>query len=114
MLVNILFILVSIIVLVLIALWLRAAIIIFCTSFIGSYACIRGISFFAGNFPSEFTIIDIISAGEEEQLNEMLNLDVYIYIGLIIVLAIIGIIAQFKINENDKYNDEIDSDMIER
>jgi hypothetical protein len=39
-------------------------IVIFGTSFIGSYAFVRGISLFLGYFPSEITIIEKMSKGE--------------------------------------------------
>lgn len=116
LLVNILFVVVSIIVLVIVALILRNVIIIFCTSFIGSYAAIRGISFFAGGFPSEFTVMDIISAGEEDQFKELLNYKVYLYIVSIIVLTGIGIFVQYKINSDDKFkdSDDVDEDLVDK
>lgn len=108
LLVNILFVLISIALLIVIALILRTAIIIFCTSFIGSYAAVRGVSFFTEGFPSEITIIDIISAGEDELLKELLGLSVYIYIVSIICLTGIGIFIQYKINSDDKFKDNDD------
>ena len=110
LLVNILFVLISIVVLVIIAFFLKKPIIIFCTSLIGSYATIRGISFLAGGFPSEFTIIDLIKAGETEQIGELLDWSVYIYLVSIIVMTGLGVFIQIKINYDDKFKDSDDID----
>ena len=84
-LVNILFVVVCIIVAMIVAYFLRDAIIIGFTAFIGSYSLIRGISLFAGYFPSEFTVIDLKNRGEDEQLKNLLTWRVYIYLTAILI-----------------------------
>lgn len=97
-LINILFIVVSIIATVILAFFIREVIIIFATSFIGAYALIRGISLFAGHFPSEFTIIDLKKRGEDDQLKELLTWRVYIYLVFIVITCGLSIFIQIKIN----------------
>ena len=63
-LIHILFIVISIVACIILAYFLKSFIIILATSFIGSYALIRGISLFAGHFPSEYTVIDLKGRGE--------------------------------------------------
>ena len=108
LLVNILFVSISIIVLVIIAYFLQSFIIIFATSFIGSYVCIRGVSFILGGFPSEFTIIDLINAGEKSQITEYLNWQMYVYLVVIVVMTGFGIYIQRKINRNRDERKDID------
>ena len=108
LLVNILFILICIAVLVVLSLFLRKLIIICCTSFIGSYIFIRGISILAGGFPSESTIIDLIKAGETDQIKEILTWKVYLYLVSIIVMTGGSIFIQYKINTDDKFKDNYD------
>lgn len=65
-------------------------------SFIGSYLCVRAVSFYTGGFPDELAVV--------EGLEEYENTD-YIYLGAIIVVAILGIMFQLKYrkgNDNDK------------
>ena len=56
-------------------------------SFIGSYLCLRAVSFYLGGFPDELAVV--------EGLEEYENTD-YIYLGVIIFVAILGIMFQFK------------------
>ena len=74
--------------------------------FIGSYALIRGISLFAGHFPSEFTIIDLANKGEVEQISKFFTWRVYVYLASIAASTGISIIIQYKIN---KYYEEKES-----
>ena len=76
-------------------------IIIFSTSFIGSYCFIRGISLFAGKFPDEFQVMDLTTEGETEQLKELLTWEVYVYLAAMLVLCVISIVLQFKFNKDD-------------
>ena len=55
-LINILF---SIIISIILAYFIREFIIILAASFISSYSFIKGISLFAGGFPSKMTFIDL-------------------------------------------------------
>ena len=41
---------------VVVTIWLDKLLVIITTSFIGAYCLVRGISFFAGGYPSEFTL----------------------------------------------------------
>ncbi len=97
LLVNIIFIVVCIVVLVLLTFILHKLIFIFSTSLIGAYATIRGVSFFAGGFPSEFTIMDLASSGEKEQLAELLDWPIYVYLSSIVILTGLSMYIQFKI-----------------
>ena len=45
--------------------------IIFCTSFMGAYGIIRGLSFMIGGFPSEKEVMDLIENQEWVQLKEV-------------------------------------------
>lgn len=114
MLINILFIVICIIVLVVLSLIFSKFIIIFSTSLIGAYGIIRGISFFAGGFPSEFTIIDLSAAGETEQLKKLLSWEIYVYLSSIVVLTGLSIFIQYKINsdQKDELFDEKDENLV--
>jgi len=46
-----------------IAILIEEKVLTFATAFIGSYAIIRGISFFAGGFPTESTLHNELSSG---------------------------------------------------
>ena len=101
-LINILFIVLSIIALIVVAFFIRDFIIIFATSFIGAYAFIRGISLFAGHFPSEFTIMDLRKRGEDEQFKQLFTWRVYVYLAFILVTFGLSIFIQYKINKGLK------------
>ena len=88
---------------------LKDIIIIFATSFIGAYTLIRGISLFAGGFPSEFTVIDLKQREEIEQLNKILTWRVYVYLVSIVVATGLSIFIQIKINK-EKPEDECPKD----
>lgn len=107
LLVNILFVVICIAVLVILSFFLSKIIFIFSTSLIGSYLTIRGISFFAGGFPSEFTIMDLTKAGEQDQISELLTWRVYIYLTSMVVLCGLSIYAQFKISGDKNDSDGI-------
>ena len=86
-----------------VAFWKFRLFLIFSTSFIGSYAFIRGISIFIGGFPNEFTII-------QEIKNHSLALDhEYImgaYILCILLLTGVGIVVQSKISKINPHLDD--------
>lgn len=105
-LVNVLFVVICIIAAILLALWLNKAIVIGATSFIGSYAFIRGISLFAGYFPSEFTIIDLKNKGEDGQIAELITWRVYMYLGSMIICTGLSVYAQIVINRKFGQKDD--------
>ena len=107
--INIVFVVVSIGVMIAIAYFFKKFIIIFATSFIGAYCFIRGISLFAGGFPDEITVMDLRGEGETEQLKELLTWRVYVYLAAIVVATVLAIIAQYRLNR-DKNDDDDDSD----
>ena len=75
---------------------------IFATALIGAYAVIRGISIFAGGFPNETTIADLVKNEETEQLKDLLTWIVYLYLGGWVILFVIGLVVQIKIFAADK------------
>lgn len=97
---------VSIIVLTIMAWCFKKLIIIFTTSFIGSYCFIRGISLFAGGFPDETTVIDMRNKGEDEQLSDLLTWQVYVYLAAILILTVLSVILQFKLNKETEDDDD--------
>lgn len=105
-LVHILFILICIIISIILAYFLRDYIIIISTSFIGAYAFIRGISLFAGYFPSEYTIIDLKNEGEKDQIKDLLTWRFYVYLVFIVITFGISVYIQFKINKKIKKKKE--------
>lgn len=66
--------------------------VIIATSFVGAYGLVRGISVYAGGYPNEFTIVQLIQNGLIDQINPIF----YIYLGGIVVAFIIGMIVQYK------------------
>lgn len=96
--VRILIIVGSIIVMILISCFFMKFLTIFCTSFIGAYLFIRGISLFAGKFPNEFSVADLVRHGEVDQLGKVFGWQVYVYLASIIVMTIICVVVQYKIN----------------
>ena len=75
---------------------------IFATALIGAYAVIRGISIFAGGFPNETTIADLVKRKEMQQLENLLTWKVYLYLAGWALLFIVGLVVQIKIFAADK------------
>ena len=69
-------------------------IIILGTSCLGGYLIMRSISLIFGNYLDENAIIDLIKNQEYDQLLEMRNNWVYLYLGIWLVLTLIGTIYQ--------------------
>lgn len=72
---------------------------VFSTGIAGAYLAIRGVSFAAKGFPSEFDLYQRIKEGGED------NWKIYIYLAAMAVLGILGIIIQCKFTmraEKDK------------
>ena len=112
-LVNVLFVIICVIVAILLAFWLNTAIVIGATSFIGSYAFIRGLSLFFGSFPSEFTIIDLKNRGETDQIAQLLTWKVYMYLAAIVICTGLSIFVQIVINKKyPKNNDKDEGDRL--
>ena len=105
-LINILFIVICIIACVILAYFIQDIIIIIATSFIGSYTLIRGISLFAGHFPSEFTVIDLKAQGEDEQLRKLFTWRVYVYLVSIVIACGLSIYIQILIRKATKESKE--------
>ena len=80
---------------------------IIATSFCGAYAFIRGISLYAGGFPNESYIIDLIRNEEYDVLQKTLTPVVYAYLSGWIILFIIGVIFQYK-TKSEEDNDKKD------
>lgn len=96
--VRVLIIVGAMIVMILISCFFMKFLTIFCTSFIGAYLFVRGISLFAGKFPNEFSVADLIKNGEFDQLGKVFGWQVYVYLASIILMALICIVIQYKIN----------------
>jgi hypothetical protein len=75
-------------------------IMIFGTSFIGSYIFIRGISLFAGHYPSESEVIAQLQHGIEPEFEWKF----YLYLVAILVMFIAG--SKFQFHEKDKEEGE--------
>jgi hypothetical protein len=70
------------------------------TSFIGSYAIIRGFSSVLGHFPSEHDIINTLLDKDYQTASGMFTWQVYVYLAFFIVIGIAGIIVQYKLYRN--------------
>jgi hypothetical protein len=109
--INIIFLVVSIGILITLGYFFKKIINIISTSFIGSFCLIRGISLLVTGFPDEIQIFDLISKNEEEQFNEFITWKLYIYLSSMAILISISIYVQFKINKDDvDYNNGNNND----
>ena len=72
-------------------------VLILMTSFGGSYMLIRGISFYAGGFPNEFTLADQLKAGDTSAMNNWF----YLYMVCILLVAVGASIFQYKTNKKE-------------
>jgi len=87
---------------VILSIWLSTHIMIISTSFVGAYALIRGVSFMAGGFPDERQVMELVSNKEWEQVSDMLNYKVYLYLAFFLIVGVAGMIIQYKYFYNDK------------
>ena len=85
----------------LIGYWLFNTAIIFGTSIIGGYVAMRGVTFIFGNYMDESEFVDLAKNGETEQLKDIKNGWVYAYLGLWLVLSIVGIYYQCRKHRED-------------
>ena len=68
------------------------------TAFAGAYMLVRGISFYAGGFPNEFTLAEEIKAGDTSAMNNWF----YLYMVCIFIAFVFGDIVQYKTNPRNK------------
>lgn len=76
-------------------------ILVYTTAIIGSYALVRGISIFTGNFPNEITTYQEIMAGTFVLSNYF-----YIYLVSIISAAVVGVLVQRKLGFHEQKTDD--------
>ena len=107
--INIIFVVISIGVMIAIAIFFKKFIVIFATSFIGAYCFIRGISLFAGGFPDEIKVMDLRGEDETEQLKKLLTWKVYVYLAAMVVTTALAIYAQYKFTKKKTDDDDGDS-----
>lgn len=78
-------------------------VVVISTSFVGSYCTIRGIGYFAGNYPAdEWALRDQIANGAT------LPVEIYAYFAGMMVLGVIGCVAQFMFTAKKRRGDEKD------
>ncbi len=78
---------------------------------IGSYFIIRGISLYAGGFPDENYVIDLIKNKEYDTLHEVLKPIVYVYLAGWLVLFIIGLFVQNKLKREQEQKREFNDNV---
>lgn len=76
-------------------------IVIICTSILGSYLFIRGISFYAGGYPNEFTIYEKIQTGAVNAVPGTF----YAYMVGMLIVCVIGIFFQIRIKRGEGDSD---------
>lgn len=70
------------------------------TAFAGSYMFFRGISFYAGGFPNEFSLAKEFNEGVDDAFTPWF----YLYMVLIIILCVVGSMVQYKHNKHNEGN----------
>lgn len=68
------------------------------TAFGGAYMLVRGISFYAGGFPNEFTLAKQLKAGDSSAMDNWF----YLYMVCILIVAVLGSIVQYKTNKKSE------------
>lgn len=68
------------------------------TSLIGSYAFVRGISLYAGRYPNEFTLAELLQKDLYEEIDPVF----YAYFAAIVVMCTLSVIVQLRIRKKDK------------
>lgn len=99
---------VCIIIFAVLAYFLVKLIVIVATSTLGSYGIIRGISLYAGYFPSESLIIQTINNGDKAEIEKLFTWQVYVYFISFLILTLLTIYLQFR------YNRDVDLDSEEK
>lgn len=94
--------------------WAVRGAIIVCTSIIGGYCVMRGITLIAGNYVDFSEFVDLVKSGELEQLKKIKSYWVYAYLGAWIVVTFVGCYYQCygykKRGKNKKDKVENDKD----
>ena len=93
------------------AYFLVETVVIISTSFIGSYCIVKGISLYAGGFPNESYVIDLIKNKEFDTLNEVLTPIVYVYMVGWLVLFLVGLAVQNKLRQDQEKKEELDENV---
>lgn len=99
--VNFLIILGGIIIMVILGLLFVKYMIIICTSIIGAYLTVRGVSMLIGYFPNDYAIIDLGKADEEDQIKKLVTWKFYLYLAVIAILAGLGIFVQILLKKRE-------------
>ena len=68
------------------------------TAFSGAYMIVRGISFFAGGYPNEFTLVNETIDGVMKDETRWF----YLYLVSMLTITAVGSFVQYKIMEKDK------------
>jgi hypothetical protein len=89
-----------IIIFALLTLWFIKVFLIISTSIIGGFFIIKASSIWIGHFPDEFQIIDLIKNKEWDQLSEISTWHTYLYLSCWVIISVIGMISQFRLNSN--------------
>jgi glucan phosphoethanolaminetransferase (alkaline phosphatase superfamily) len=93
------------------AYFLFTFIVIISTSFCGAYAVIKGISLYAGGFPDEYIMVDLLMNGEFDEFSELLTPELWGYISGWLVLFALGVIVQYKLKKDKVEVKEAEGDM---
>jgi hypothetical protein len=76
----------------------------------GGYLIAKGVSLYAGGFPDEKYMIDLISNGEMDEFAKLLTPALYGYLAGWLVIFVVGVIVQYKIRKDEKEKDNMDND----
>jgi len=87
---------VCIVLCVLLGIYFSTYVIILSTSIIGAYGMMRGLAIMIGYFPDERQVYQLMQNGEYDQVKALITWQVYLYMALFIILAILGIVIQIK------------------
>jgi len=68
--------------------------IVICTSLVGGYAFVRGISLFAGNYPDESYVMKLLNHGEYSQFGRVYGSHIYVYMFGIFAMTGVGVLIQ--------------------
>ena len=64
---------------------------------------VRGVSLFLGGYPNEFTLISDINNGKKKY-----PWQIWLYLGFMIVVALVGAFVQFRFTARKKKTDKYD------
>ncbi len=83
------------------AYWLKDSMVIMCTSFIGSYIFVRGISMLAGGFPTEMELMNQIETGTAEFTPAFIG-----YMAAVALFCCVGVWFQYRAKKRDDTEDQ--------